>query len=116
MLRVAISASPTLMPFSYRLLSSSQRTVRPVLVVVAAINSTTASRLVRGRPRQFCVIGQNRRCSILFHFDVPGAQCLTTMVVSVLSANFSSPTCHSRTREPLDPPPSQVIIRRSLPG
>jgi hypothetical protein len=42
------------------------------LGLVAAINSTTASRLVRGRPRQFCVIGQNRRCSILFHFDVPG--------------------------------------------
>ena len=25
-----------------------------------------------GRPRQFCVMWQNRRCSILFHFDVPG--------------------------------------------
>ena len=24
------------------------------------------------RPRQFCVIWQNRRCSIRFHFDVPG--------------------------------------------
>ena len=50
----------------------SQRTVRPFLVVVAAINSTTADRLVSGRPRQFCVMWQNRRCSILFHFDVPG--------------------------------------------
>ena len=27
---------------------------------------------VRGRPRQVCVMWQNRRCSILFHFDVPG--------------------------------------------
>ncbi len=28
---------------------------------------------IRQRPaRQFCVIWQNRRCSILFHFDVPG--------------------------------------------
>ena len=51
---------------------SSQRTVRPFLVVVAAINSTTADRLVSGRPRQFWVMWQNRRCSILFHFDVPG--------------------------------------------
>ena len=24
------------------------------------------------RPRQFCVMWQNSRCSILFHFDVPG--------------------------------------------
>jgi hypothetical protein len=42
------------------------------LVVVAPINSTTARRLVSGRPRQFCVMWQNSRCSILFHFDVPG--------------------------------------------
>jgi hypothetical protein len=26
----------------------------------------------QGRPRQFCVMWQNMRCSILFHFDVPG--------------------------------------------
>jgi hypothetical protein len=44
----------------------------PVLVVVAPINSTTARRSVSGRPRQFCVMWQNSRCSILFHFDVPG--------------------------------------------
>jgi hypothetical protein len=67
MLSAAISASLTLTPFSYVLASSSQRTVRPFLVVVAAINSTTADRLVSGRPRQFCVMWQNRRCSILFH-------------------------------------------------
>jgi len=41
-------------------------------VVVAAISSTTAKRSVRGRARQFCVMWQNMRCSILFHFDVPG--------------------------------------------
>ena len=29
-------------------------------------------RSVSGRPRQFCVMWQNSRCSILFHFDVPG--------------------------------------------
>ena len=45
---------------------------RPALVVVAAISSTTAMRSVSGRPRQVCVMWQNRRCSIRFHFDVPG--------------------------------------------
>ncbi len=32
------------------------------------------SRLSNGRPRQFCVIWQNRRCSILFHLLVPGGK------------------------------------------
>ena len=35
-------------------------------------SSTTAILSVSGRPRHFCVIWQNSRCSILFHFDVPG--------------------------------------------
>jgi hypothetical protein len=52
--------------------SSMLSTFRPVLVVVAPINSITARRSVSGRPRQFCVMWQNSRCSILFHFDVPG--------------------------------------------
>ena len=52
--------------------SSSQRTVRPVLVVVLATRSTTTRRLVSGVARQVCVMWQNMRCSILFHFDVPG--------------------------------------------
>jgi hypothetical protein len=42
------------------------------LVVVAAISWTTAMRSTSGRPRQICVMWQNKRCSILFHFDVPG--------------------------------------------
>jgi hypothetical protein len=34
--------------------------------------------LARGRPRQFMVMRENSRCSILFHFDVPGqCRCLT---------------------------------------
>jgi hypothetical protein len=49
-----------------------KRAESPVLVVVAAINSTTARRSVSGLPRQFCVMWQNRRCSTLFHFEVPG--------------------------------------------
>ena len=46
--------------------------LRRVFVVVAPISSTTAIRLSSGWPRQFCVMWQNMRCSILFHFDVPG--------------------------------------------
>src|SRR5688572_18792969 len=34
----------------------------------------TARRLVKGRARQFCVIWQKRRCSILFHLEVPGGK------------------------------------------
>src|SRR6516225_5740204 len=39
MLRAAISASETTMPLGYWPVSSSQRTVRPVLVVVAEIDN-----------------------------------------------------------------------------
>ena len=52
--------------------SSALSTFKPVLVVVAPISSITARRVVSGRSRQFCVMAQNNRCSILFHFDVPG--------------------------------------------
>ena len=40
LLMAAISASETTMPLGYWPVSSSQRTVRPVLVVVAEISST----------------------------------------------------------------------------
>lgn len=46
--------------------------VSPVLVIVLAISSTTVTRSVSGRARQFCVMWQNMRYSILFHFEVPG--------------------------------------------
>jgi hypothetical protein len=59
------------MPSRQLRVSSTLSTLRPVLVVVAPINSTTARRSVSGRPRQFCVMWQNSRCSILFHFEVP---------------------------------------------
>jgi hypothetical protein len=42
-------------------------TLSPVLVVVAAISSMMVARSVSGRPRQFWVMRQNKRCSILFH-------------------------------------------------
>src|SRR5208337_3381583 len=49
-----------------------QRTVRPVFVVAFAISAMATSTLVSGVPRQVWVKWQNMRCSILFHFDVPG--------------------------------------------
>jgi hypothetical protein len=51
--RLSISSPVTLIPFWYSVGSTSQATVKPVVVVVAAISSTTANRLVRGLPRQF---------------------------------------------------------------
>ena len=49
-------------------------TVSPVAVVVAAMVERMTSWLVRGRPRQFRVICENSRCSILFHLEVPGGK------------------------------------------
>lgn len=47
--------------------SSTQRTVSPVVVVVVAIVSTMTWWLIRGRPRQLRVIWENRWRSIVFH-------------------------------------------------
>ena len=49
-----------------------QSTISPLVVVVAAIRSTTAAWLMSELPRQFWVMWQNRRYSILFYFEVPG--------------------------------------------
>ena len=46
-------------------LSRAAWMLSPVLVVVAAMVSTTTSWVSRGRPRQFRVIAENMRCSIL---------------------------------------------------
>ena len=46
--------------------------VSPVVVEVAEISSMAVRRLVSGLPRQLIVMTLNTRCSILFHFDVPG--------------------------------------------
>jgi ABC-type Fe3+ transport system permease subunit len=47
-------------------------TVSPVAVVTAAMVLMMTSWLIRGRPRQFRVIAENSRSSILFHLEVPG--------------------------------------------
>jgi len=47
--------------------------------VVAAMVLTMTSWLVSGLPRQFMVMWENSRCSIRFHFDVPGqCRCLSS--------------------------------------
>ena len=60
--------------------SSSACTCSPVRVRVAAMVATTTSWLVNGRPRQFMVIWENSRCSILFHLLVPGGKWQTVIV------------------------------------
>jgi hypothetical protein len=65
--------------------SSSAVTVKPVLVVVAAMVLMMTSWLVSGRPRQFLEMKLNSRCSILFHLEVPGqCRCLTQVTIASL--------------------------------
>jgi hypothetical protein len=52
--------------------SSAARMRNPFRVVVPAINSTIVRYEVSGRPRQLIEMKLNIRCSILFHFEVPG--------------------------------------------
>ena len=54
------------------LLSSSQRNLRRVFVVELAISSMTIGEVVEWRRAPVLVMWQNMRCSILFHFEVPG--------------------------------------------
>jgi hypothetical protein len=61
-------------PVGYVPVSSSAWTRSPERVRVAAMLLTTTSWLVSGLPRQFIVIWENSRCSILFHFEVPGGK------------------------------------------
>src|SRR5215471_17863782 len=67
-------------------------------------------------------MNENRRCSILFHLLVPGGRWQVVMGILNSSASFCNSTFHSRTREPLLPPPSAVIskllrvLRESRPG
>ena len=58
------SASLTTKPFGYALVSISERTFNPLRVLVLAISWTITSWLMSGRPRQFMVMKENRRCSI----------------------------------------------------
>jgi hypothetical protein len=85
-------------------------------VVVPAIGLTTTSWPVSGWPRQFNEIWLNSRCSILSHFDVPGGKWQTVIASPVWVARSASSRFHSRSRYPLEPPPSAVISSRSAVG
>ena len=76
--------------------SSSACTCSPVRVRVEAMVATTTSWLVNGRPRQFMVIWENSRCSILFHLLVPGGKWQTVISSPVSAANAASSAFHNR--------------------
>ena len=50
------------------------------------MNATSVSKVRSGRPRQFCVMWQNSRCSILFHLLVPGGKWQTGIARPMSSA------------------------------
>ena len=66
-------------------------------------------------PRQFSVMWQNSRCSILFHFDVPGGKCDTLIVKPVRSAKRCNST-FQRRRALLLPPASAVMSSSRASG
>ena len=98
-----MSLSGILMPRSYEFVSSSACTVSPVVLVTALRVSMMTSWDSRGRPRQFRLIAENSRCSILFHLLVPGGRWQTVIVRPVWAANWASSVFHSRSRDPFDP-------------
>src|SRR3974377_2553321 len=104
------------MPFGYSVSSRCARTVRPVLVGVAALVSTITSWLVSGLPRQLMEMWANNRCSILFHLLVPGGRWHAVILRPVAAARRASSVFHSRVRYPLEPPPSALIITRGAGG
>src|SRR5665647_2460760 len=104
------------MPVGYGPVSRTARTLRPVAVLVLAIRSTMTWWLVSGRPRQFRVIWENSRCSILFHLLVPGGRWATVTVSPVPAAKAASLILQARIRDPLEPPPSAQISSRSTVG
>ena len=62
---------------------------------------TMMSWLARGRPRQFMVMRENSRCSILFHFEVPGGKWQQVI---------SSPVSAGQVRQPGLPGPGPVAV------
>ena len=77
---------------------------------------TMMSWLARGRPRQFMVMRENSRCSILFHFEVPGGKWQQVISSPVSRARSARPVFQARVRYPLDPPASAVTSSRRAAG
>jgi hypothetical protein len=80
----------------------------PVRVVVLPMRLTITSRLTSGRPRQFRVMWQNKRCSITFHLLVLGGRWDTLRRRPVASASRWSSVFHRRLWLPLLPPLSDA--------
>jgi hypothetical protein len=57
---------------------------------------TTTSWLVSGRPLQLVVMWENNRCSILFHFEVPGGKWQTVIARPVSAARAASSLFQTR--------------------
>ena len=95
---LAKSASLTITPLGYAFESISERTVSPLRVLVLAMSWTMTSWLTKGRPRQFMVMKENRRCSILFHLLVPGGKWHTRMRKPVSCASRLNSSFHNLTR------------------
>ena len=72
--------------------------------------------LVSGRPRQLSVMWLNSRCSILFHFEVPGGKWHTVILSPVWAASSASPAFQTRERWLFEPPESAVINSRVAVG
>src|SRR5918911_4200305 len=72
--------------------------------------------VTRGVPRQFWVMNEKRRCSILFHLLVPGGRWHTLIGRASSLASVCSSTFHSRNRYPLLPPPAAMINKEEAVG
>ena len=57
------------------------------------------------------VMKANSRCSILFHLLVPGGRWVTVIFRPVSLARRCNSRFHSRTRGPLLPPQSAVMVK-----
>jgi hypothetical protein len=77
---------------------------------------TMTSWLVRGLPRQFMVMWEKSRCSILFHLEVPGGKWHAVISSPVSRARAASSVFQARVRVLFEPPESAVISRRRASG
>ena len=78
--------------------------------------ATMTSWLVRGLPRQFMVMWENSRCSILFHLEVPGGKWHAVISRPVPRASAASSVFQARVRVLFEPPESAVISSRRANG
>ena len=78
-------------------------TFSPVDVVMDDMSFTTVPTFISGWPAQFLEMYENSLCSTLFHFDVPGGRCDTSISRPVSSASLASSYFHSLSRLPLIP-------------